>query len=277
MLGNEMKLKTKFFALVGVVLSTWSLGTLAQTEMSAKLDNALQGQQRSAINIARDVFRHPQETLIFFGLQPNMQVLEILPGRGWYTEILAPLLSDEGQLTAASYNDKHPHKYLRSLHIDFMKKMNADAGTYGKVKVVDFGEDNYLSDIADNSMDMVLTFRSTHNWIRFGGIEDVYANLYRVLKPGGILGVVQHRANADADHKVSAKQGYVPEKYLINLIEKMGLELVQKSNINANSLDSKDYPDGVWSLPPTFRSDDKEKYSAIGESDRMTLKFVKIQ
>jgi len=206
-----------------------------------------------------------------------MKVLEILPGRGWYTEILAPLMKDSGELTVASFGDTHPTKYLRNIHIDFMKKINADKDTYGKVKVVVFNKSGYLADIPDNSMDMVVTFRNTHNWIRYSGIEEIYTAFNRVLKPGGILGVVQHRADKGTDAKTTAEKGYVPESYLINLVEDAGFELVKKSDININLADSKDYPEGVWSLPPTYREKDKDKakYTAIGESDRMTLKFIK--
>ncbi len=271
-----MKLyKTIFLILTTLVIST----TTQAVGISAELDKVLQGSYREAKNVTRDIYRHPKETLMVFGLEQNMKVLEILPGRGWYTEILAPLLQDSGELTVASFGDTHPTKYLRNIHIDFMKKMNADTNTYGKVETVVFNKSGYLADIPDNSMDMVVTFRNTHNWIRFGGIEEIYAAFNRVLIPGGILGVVQHRADKGGDAKVTAEKGYVPESYLINLVEDAGFELVKKSDINANLADSKDYPEGVWSLPPTYREKDKDRdrYSAIGESDRMTLKFIKLK
>ena len=270
-----MKLyKTIFLILTTLVIST----TTQAVGISAELDKVLQGSYREAKNVTRDIYRHPKETLMVFGLEQNMKVLEILPGRGWYTEILAPLLQDSGELTVASFSDTHPSKYLRNVHIDFMKKMNADADTYGKVKTVEFNKSGYLADIADNSLDMVVTFRNTHNWIRFGGIEEIYAAFNRVLKPGGILGVVQHRADKGGDAKITAEKGYVPESYLINLVEDAGFELVKKSEVNTNLADSKDYPEGVWSLPPTYREKDKDRdrYTAIGESDRMTLKFIKL-
>ena len=248
-------------------------------ELSTELDSVIKGSQRDPANVTRDIYRHPKETLMFFDLKTDMNVLEILPGRGWYTEILAPLMKDSGKLTVASFGETHPTKYLRNIHIDFMKKINADPDTYGKMKTVVFNKDGYLADIPDNSMDMVLTFRNTHNWIRFGGVEDIYAAFNRVLKPGGILGVVQHRANQGGDAKITAEKGYVPEKYLIILVENSGFELVKKSEINANPKDTKDYPEGVWSLPPTYREKDnnRDKYTAIGESDRMTMKFIKVQ
>ncbi len=272
---NNMKLlKIIYLILVSLILSS----TVMAGDTSAELDKVLKGSQRDAKNVTRDVYRHPKETLIFFDLQTDMKVLEILPGGGWYTEILAPLMKDSGELTVASFGDTHPTKYLRNLHISFMKKMNADADTYGEVEVVVFNNGGYLKDIPDNSMDMVVTFRNTHNWIRYGGIEETYAAFNRVLKPGGILGVVQHRADKGSDYKASAENGYVPESYLINLVEDAGFELVKKSELNANLADSKDYIEGVWSLPPTYRENDveRDRYTAIGESDRMTLKFIKI-
>ncbi len=270
----------KLFKSIFVILAAFIIpATTMAGDTAAELDKVLQGSQRDAKNVARDVYRHPKETLMFFDLKTDMDVLEILPGRGWYTEILAPLMKDSGKLTVASFGEAHPTKYLRNIHIDFMKKMNADPGTYGEVKTIVFNKESYLADIPDNSLDMVVTFRNTHNWIRFGGIEDIYAAFNRVLKPGGTLGVVQHRANKGEDAKTTAEKGYVPESYLINLVEDAGFELVRKSDINANLADSKDYPEGVWSLPPTYREKDnnRDNYTAIGESDRMTMKFIKVQ
>jgi len=268
----------KFYKTIFVIITLFISAVVMAEDTSAELESVIQGTHRDAANVARDIYRHPKETLMVFGMQSNMKVLEILPGRGWYTEILAPLLKDSGELTVASFGDTHPTKYLRNIHIDFMKKMNAETDTYGKVKTVVFNKSGYLADIPDNSMDMVVTFRNTHNWIRFGGIEEIYAAFNRVLKPGGILGVVQHRADKGSDAKTTAEKGYVPESYLINLVEDAGLELVKKSEINTNLADSKDYPEGVWSLPPTYREKgkDRDRYSAIGESDRMTLKFIKL-
>lgn len=266
------------YILAGFTFGVVSINT-ATADISVELDRILQGAQRQPVNTARDIYRHPKSTLMLFDLQKDMDVLEILPGGGWYTEILAPLLKESGTLTVASFGERHPNEYLRNIHIKFIKKMQADTATYGQVKTVLFENSGYLTDIQNDSMDMVLTFRNTHNWIRFGGIEDVYASFYRVLKPGGILGVVQHRANNQDSPKASAEKGYVPEKYLINLIENYGFELVDKSEINANPKDTKNHPDGVWSLPPSLRGKAKDvgKYLSIGESDRMTLKFIKIK
>ncbi len=268
----------KSFKSIIVILTAFIIpATTMAEDTSAELDSVIQGTHREAKNVARDIYRHPKETLLVFGIQSNMKVLEILPGRGWYTEILAPLMKDSGELTVASFGDTHPTKYLRNIHVNFMKKLNADTDTYGKVEVVVFNNGGYLKDIPDNSMDMVVTFRNTHNWVRYGGIEEIFTAFNRVLKPGGILGVVQHRADKGTDAKTTAEKGYVPKSYLINIVEDAGFELVKKSDINSNLADSKDYPEGVWSLPPTYREKDKDraKYTAIGESDRMTLKFIK--
>ena len=260
-----------------LVVTSFSFSPFVSADTSAALDKAIQGSQRDPDNVARDVYRHPKETLTVFGIESNIKVLEILPGRGWYTEILAPFLKENGELTVASFGDQHPTKYLRNMHLDFMKKMNADTDTYGKVKTVVFDNKGYLTDIPDNSLDMVVTFRNTHNWIRYGGIEEIYAAFHRVLKPGSTLGVVQHRADKGTDEKITAEKGYVPKSYLINIVEAAGFELDESSEINANPADSKDYPEGVWSLPPSYREKDKDrdKYTAIGESDRMTLRFTK--
>ena len=241
------------------------------------LDSAINAEHRAAKNKARDVYRHPKETLTFFGIHSSMKVLEILPGRGWYTEILAPYLAREGHLTVASFGENHPTKYLANIHKDYVKTLEANPDVYGKIDVVLFKENNYLEAIPDASMDMVVTFRNTHNWIRYGGIEEVFAAFHRVLKPGGVLGLVQHRADKGSDAKETAENGYVPESYLIRLIEDKGFELVGKSDINANPKDTKDHPKGVWTLPPSYRLKDvdKEKYTAIGESDRMTFRFIK--
>ena len=242
------------------------------------IDAAVNSSNRSPENAARDVYRHPAETLTFFGLKEDMKVLEILPGRGWYTEILAPLMKEKGQLTVASFGANHPNDYLRGIHNNYVTILDSNVDMYGSVKRTVFKEDIYLSGVADESQDMVLTFRNTHNWIRFGGIEEIYQSFYRVLKKGGTLGVVQHRAKAGSDSRQTAQKGYVTEKYLINLLEDMGFELTGKSEINANPKDTKDYKEGVWSLPPSFREKEmnKDKYKAIGESDRMTLRFVKL-
>ncbi len=260
-----------------ITYTLFSLMTLNAHADGHGLDAAVNGTNRSAENKARDIYRHPKETLRFFDISPSMNVLEILPGRGWYTEILAPYLAEKGHLTVASFGADNKSKYLANVHKDFVRKIEAEPNVYGKVDVVLFEEDSYLKAIPDASMDMVLTFRNSHNWIRYGGIEDIYAAFSRVLKPGGVLGVVQHRASKGSDPKASAEKGYIPKSYLIDLVEKHGFELMGSSEINANPKDTRDHPEGVWTLPPSYRlkNVDKDKYTAIGESDRMTLRFIK--
>ena len=243
------------------------------------LDEVIASEHRDAKNVARDVYRHPGETLSFFGITPDKQVLEILPGGGWYTEILAPYLMDNGLLAVASFGPDHPVEYLREIHNRLIEKFDGQPEVYGKVQIGAFHGESYLDDFTDASFDMVLTFRNTHNWISRGGVEDIYRSFYRVLKPGGVLGVVQHRAEAGSNAEETAEKGYVPESYMIELLEGIGFELVDKAEINANPKDTKDYPEGVWTLPPSYELGDKDraKYAAIGESDRMTMKFVKLQ
>jgi|TARA_B110000114_G_C15034996_1_gene374587 predicted methyltransferase len=280
-----MKQNTKTTVLASLLAIAFSLLSLNANAVSSSesvvgplIDNAIASDHRSAKNKARDSQRHPKETLMFFGFKPGMKVLEILPGGGWYTEILAPALKDYGQLTVASFGADNPSDYMRNVHNRYVANLEANPEVYGQVKTEVFEEEGYLTKVASDSQDMILTFRNSHNWIRFGGIEQAYKSFSRVLKKGGVLGVVQHRAAPDADVKQTAEQGYVPEAYLIQLAESMGFKLVAQSEINANAKDTKDHSKGVWSLPPSFREKDnnREKYAAIGETDRMTLRFVKL-
>ena len=260
-----------------LLLSALALSGCADQQRDL-LAEVIASEHRDAKYVARDVYRHPEETLSFFGIMPDMHVLEILPGGGWYTEILAPYLKDDGLLAVASFGHQHSVEYLRNIHNKLVEKFDGEPEIYGKVVLGVFQGEAYLENFEDASFDMVLTFRNTHNWIRRGGVEDIYRSFYRVLKPGGILGVVQHRAEAGSDAKVTAEMGYVPESYIIGLLEGIGFELVKKSETNANPKDTRDYPEGVWTLPPTYRLGEKDraKYTAIGESDRMTMKFVKL-
>lgn len=262
-----------------ILLPLAGLGAPETAAADTRLEEVLAGQQRNQANRDRDRFRHPEQTLLLFGLTPDMTVLEILPGTGWYTEILAPLLRSQGQLTIASFGARHSNDYLRGLHNQLMEKMDASPEIYDRVQRKLFRRPGaVLPDVADSSQDMVLTFRNTHNWIRFGGIETIYRGFHRVLKPGGILGVVQHRAAQGSDAEQSAEQGYVPEKWLIRFVENIGFELLDRSEINANPRDRRDHPEGVWTLPPSLRlgDRDRDRYLTIGESDRMTLKFMKL-
>lgn len=266
----------------GVNLKCWLLALALvvpglRADEAPTLDSIIAGNHRSETNRARDVYRHPKETLEFFGLKPEMTVVEILPGEGWYTEILAPYLQAKGKLAVATHGSGGSNEYRVQGFAALMAKLDAAPGLYGAVerRVMWQGEGVVLGPPA--SADMVVTFRNTHNWMNEGKMDAVYRACFDVLKPGGILGIEQHRANVGADPVKSAEKGYVPEAFLIAALEKLGFKLAGKSEINANPRDTKDYPDGVWTLPPTYRLADVEhaRYTAIGESDRMTLKFVK--
>ncbi|MGM0556977.1 MAG: class I SAM-dependent methyltransferase [Myxococcota bacterium] len=247
-----------------------------EEDVAELIESAATGDHRSDENIARNEYRNPVETLMFFGIEPDMTVVELWSGGGWYTEVLAPTLVD-GKLVAANFAAKEdPEHYRTRLRKKLEARIqnedvfsNVVHGTLQPGQKVDVGE--------PGSADMVVTFRNIHSFIGADIQDEVFAESYKVLKPGGILGVVQHRAPEGADPMESAEKGYVPEAYVIEMAEEAGFELVEKSEINANPKDTKDYPEGVWTLPPSLRLEDKdrEKYEAIGESDRMTLKFVK--
>lgn len=239
-------------------------GTDAATE--AKLKSLAAGPQRSAENKARDAFRHPVETLKFMGVRQDMTVMEIWPGGGWWSEILAPLLAEKGRYIAAQPNAKAV--------TGLREKGAKDAASYGKMEVIAFSPD---ASVPDGSVDMVLTFRNLHNWMARGQEKQMFDAMFRALKPGGYLGIKEHRAPTAAPQDPQAKSGYVREDFAIETIQKAGFKLVAKSEINANPKDTKDYPKGVWTLPPNYAEGDadKAKYTAIGESDRFTLLFQK--
>ena len=234
------------------------------------LKGAIASEDRTPKNVARDVYRHPYETLDFFGIKQDMTVIELTPGGGWYTEILANYIHYPGTLIAAHFNPDAGGYYKRG-RANFEKKMNSSP-MYGRVEIVNI--DSTLAE--SNSVDAVLTFRNLHNWL--GPLLDtIFSNSYKALKPGGIFGVVEHRANEGTTLEMMKKSGYVTEKHAIEMAKKHGFELVSKSEVNSNPKDIKNYPKGVWTLPPNLRMKevDKQKYLEIGESDRMTLLFRK--
>jgi predicted methyltransferase len=227
----------------------------------------------------RDVHRHPSETLTFFGLTPKMKVFEVGQGNGWYTEILAPLLARDGKLYLAGYDgdSTDPVQRFSAKSIDLF--LTAPGNLYQGVELVPQGGADAPPTLgADDSLDMVLVFRMLHNFHRADRWDGFMPAVHRALKPGGVLAVVQHRAADDADPAESAAKGYLPEPWVIQKIESYGFELEKKSEINANPKDTKDHPQGVWTLPPNLAlgEKDRDKYVAIGESDRSTLKFVKV-
>lgn len=244
----------------------------AALSSTPNLQTILTSSHRSEQNRLRDKYRHPAQTLQFFGLRPNLAVVELWPGTGWYTEILAPFLAQQGQLIVTNFAPNQ-----NKLAFAFQQKLAADPSVFGKVKVVEINPPTELTLAPDNSVDMVLTFRNIHNWVKAGYADQVYAAAYKALKPDGILGVEEHRAKPGTSLQESIKTGYMSEDEVIAAVEKAGFKLVGKSEINANPKDTKDYPGGVWALPPTLiqGQTDRQRLLAIGESDRMTLKFVK--
>lgn len=238
------------------------------------------GDHRSVQHRARNQYRHPAETLVFFGIRDDMTVVEISPGGGgWYTEILAPFLRENGTLYAGNYDPDAEEKYYRRNSRTFSEKMAAQPDIYDKVRITVFDPPRKLEAAPAGSADMVVTFRNFHNWLGDGDEAAALRGMHTMLKPGGILGVVQHRGNPAAEQDPTAESGYVRQDHLIRLVEAAGFELVASSDINANPKDTKDHPEGVWTLPPNFDLGDvdRDKYAAIGESDRMTLKFVKTE
>jgi predicted methyltransferase len=256
--------------------------TEAQQAESAALDAAIAGAHRSAANKARDRYRHPKETLEFFGLRPEMTVVEIWPGGGWYTDILAPVLRERGKLYAALYGENPPFPYQSREMESFRAKLASAPVIYGDVTITALGFSDELAIAPPGSADLVLTFRNVHNWVAPGygppnAAELAFKAFYAALKPGGVLGVVDHRWPDPATEDPQSRNGYVSERRIIELAEAAGLELAGRSDINRNPLDTHDHPEGVWTLPPDLAlgERDRDKYLAIGESDRLTLKFVK--
>jgi len=259
-------------ALIVVAACSAPAHNAAASEAAARITTAVAAPTRTPANVARDPYRHPTETLAFFGVKPGDTVVELWPGGGWYTEILAPLAkAGGGTLYVAAPWEKGLNRVKA--------KQESDAGTYGAVKLAEFPNGGTNPKVADGSADVVLTFRNVHNW-RFDGADNTanaFKQIFAMLKPGGVLGVEEHRLPEAMDSALEEKSGYMKRSSVIAFAEAAGFKLVGESDINANPKDTHDYPGGVWTLPPSLREGDKdrEKYLAIGESDRMTLKFVK--
>lgn len=242
------------------------------------LRDATNASSRTPEFALRDSFRHPQETLSFFGVTPDKTVVEIWPGAGgWYTEILAPYLKDHGSLYAAQFPpDSGIGFYTRSLD-QFNAKLNADPATYNAVKVTYLFPPQHTTIAPAASADTVLTFRNVHNWAKAGKSELFFDVFFFTLKPNGTLGIVEHRAPPGTSLEKQIESGYMTEEYVIKQAERAGFILEARSEINANSHDNHDHPAGVWSLPPSLRlgEQDRAYYLSVGESDRMTLRFRK--
>ena len=235
------------------------------------------GPHRSDSNKARNDSRHPIATLEFFGLRKDMTVVEILPATGWYTEIIAPYVAAEGKLYAAHFSPNSALTYAARSLEGFEEKVTENPEIYGKITIRHIDPPYEVIIAPPASADLAMTFRNVHNWIMAGQELEYFETFYAALKPGGILGVVEHRALPGSSMEIMETTGYVTEAYVIEIAEKAGFEFVASSEINANPNDLTDYPAGVWTLPPSYRlgDDDRDEYTAIGESDRMTLKFRK--
>ena len=265
--------------LAQIVLAA-TLGVTATYASADAISDAVTSDIRSDKAKVRDEYRNPQQTLRFFGLKPNMTVVEISPGGGWYADILYSVVKESGKYVAAHfYVDEETSGYYKKSVEGFKEKMKpgmkyegAELTALDPMKALDISE--------AGSADMVLTFRNVHNWyMRNGdeGIDNAFGAFFKALKPGGVLGVVEHELPESADDEAMKKSGYMKRSYVVAAAEKAGFVLEASSDVNANPMDSADHPKGVWTLPPRLALDDedREKYMAIGESNRMTLKFTK--
>jgi predicted methyltransferase len=260
------------------VFAALLLAGCSGSDVEQIIDGALVADHRTPTYVERDQFRHPKETLLFFGLDPEQSVVEVTPGFGWYAEILAPILRDSGQYYYTSYtlhDDINP--YFVKVEKAFKEKMDLNPDIYSKLNWIHF-DPNQPEFAPNGPVDMVLTFRNVHNWAKAGTAESMFSGFARALKPGGILGLVEHRAKPGTSLDDQIRSGYMTVDYVVQMAEAAGFRLDASSEINANPKDTTDHPGGVWNLLPNLRNiadEDKEAISAIGESDRMTLRFVK--
>jgi predicted methyltransferase len=269
-----------------VLLSASSL--VQAKDIGELIDKAMQGDHRDPAFVLRDQYRHPKETLEFFGLEPYMTVVEIWPAKGWYTEILAPVLRDFGIFYAAGFamTAHRTPDWRHEMQIEFTDKLRQRPDVYDHVVVTELSVPERTTIAPPGTVDMILTFRNVHNWMKGDYTQGMFETFYRTLKPGGVLGIVEHRAPPNTPIDQMINSGYVTQEFVVTLAQAIGFEFEESSEINANPNDTRDHPAGVWTLPPTMRycdnikngSDKDEcirKYTAIGESDRMTLRFRK--
>ncbi len=250
----------------------------AQTEEDQALRDAIAGPQRTPANRTRDGARHPYETLRFFGLRPQHKVLELAPGGGWYTEILAPYLRERGQLLASHYARDDADPGRRQSRAGFEAKLARQPELYDRVVTGSLPQGKRFADLPSaQGLDLVLTFRNLHNWLEDGSLDQLVQAVHAALKPGGVFGVVDHRAEPSTPLERQQSSGYLTEELVTARLSAWGFKLDGRSEVNANPRDSKDHPHGVWSLPPTLRGGevDRARFVAIGESDRLTHRYVK--
>ena len=269
--------------LISLLTASYTLAdTLYSTniKLTAKtVEQAMNADHRSPNNIARNQYRHPADTLAFFGLKADMTVVEIWPGGGWYSEILAPVLKDHGQYYAAGFSliaERTPD-WRKNYQRKFEEKLKQNPEVYGKTIVTDLSIPERTEIAPAGTADLVLTFRNVHNWMKGEYAQDVFDAMFKAVKHGGYLGVIEHRAKPGTSLEDMITSGYVTEAHVIKLANAAGFKLDAKSEVNANAKDSSQHPKGVWTLPPSLRLGEKDqaKYLAIGESDRMTLRFIK--
>ena len=259
-------------------LAPYSVSTAHAHDVQGLLDTVMQGTHRAEANRLRDQYRHPKETLLFFGLRPDMTVVEISPANGWYTEIIAPLLKKQGRCYAAvpALTDDMP-RAMKDRDAAYRQMLKNTPELYGEPTITSY--DTSVPVFAPEGVaDLVLTFRNVHNWAKAGYAQSMFKGFYQTLKSGGVLGVVEHRAKPGLSLPKQIESGYMTEQFVIEAATTAGFKLDLRSEINSNPLDTKDHPGGVWNLPPNLRGvseGDKPKYRSIGESDRMTLRFVK--
>jgi predicted methyltransferase len=270
-------------ALLTAITLSFSFQAVAQTDAatSSAIDAALAGSHRGERNKARDRYRHPKETLTFFGLRQNMTVVEIWPGGGWYTEVLAPVLKGKGKLYLAQYGSNAAFDYQREEMAALQAKTKKNPEVFGDVQLTSLWSPKDLTIAPAGTADLVVTFRNVHNWLSPGYKQDpakLFGAFFTALKPGGILGVTDHRWPDPKTEDKNAANGYVSEERVIALAKAAGFELAGRSDVNGNPKDTHNHKNGVWTLPPDLSvppGEDRQKYADIGESDRMTLKFRK--
>lgn len=264
---------------LGLLMPLLGIGAGVIADSSVPVERWTTGPHRAAGHADRNVYRHPVKTLEFFGLEPTMTVVEIWPSGGWYTEILAPFLETSGKYYAAGFamTAKRTPTWRKQMQRAFEKKLAAHPDLYGSVVVTELSIPERTEIAPPSTADMVLTFRNVHNWMKGDYAPQMFKAMFEALKPGGVLGVVEHRAKAGTSVEKMIESGYVTEAEVKRLAQGAGFRFAAASEVNANPRDTTDHPMGVWSLPPSLRLGDKDrkKYLAIGESDRMTLRFIK--
>lgn len=281
-------MKNKFLHWFLICLALLFSNSLPARTIDELLDKAIAGDHRDPAFVARDKYRNPKETLKFFGLQPEMTVVEISPARGWYTEILAPVLRDRGVYYVAGFamTASQTPDWQKDMQVTFANKLSQRPDVYDHVVVTELSVPERMVIAPPGTADMILTFRNVHNWMKGEYVQTMFEIFYRTLKSGGVLGIVEHRAAPGTSIDQMIQSGYVTEEFVIQLAKAIGFVFEESSGINANPKDTKDHPEGVWTLPPTLRHCNKledgsskdaciKKYTAIGESDRMTLRFRK--